>query len=99
MFEVEFVSQSFKLLQKYLDMYVVLITTIMSFLLTIFIFLYTVNKCREEASMYKMLRAVGLTVEDIRLAVFLEVIIRLTISIINGILLGIVFSLGFSLQI
>jgi uncharacterized membrane protein YjjP (DUF1212 family) len=47
MFEVEFVSQSFALLERYLSWYVVLITSIMSVLVTIFIFLYTLGKCRE----------------------------------------------------
>lgn len=99
MFEVEFVSKSFHLLQKYLDLYIILITSIMSVLVTIFIFLYTLGKCREEAEMYKMLRAIGLSATNIRIIVFLEVIIRLFIAIVNGILLGVVFSLGFSMQI
>lgn len=46
-----------------------------------------------------MLRAIGLSVFDIRLMIYLEILIRMTISIINGILLGLMFSLGLSGQI
>jgi ABC-type antimicrobial peptide transport system permease subunit len=46
-----------------------------------------------------MLRAVGLSVFDIRLMIYLEILIRMVISIINGVLLGILFSLGLSGQI
>lgn len=42
----------------------------MSALVTIFIFLYTVGKCREEAEMYKMLRAIGLSAANIRVMVY-----------------------------
>lgn len=49
--------------------------------------------------MFKMLRAVGLDVKNIRHMIFLEVFIRLAVAIINGIILGIVFSIGFSKQI
>ena len=99
MFEVNFVSQSFSLLADSLDAYVIGITAIMSCLAVLFLFLYTLNKCREEAEMYKMLRAIGLSSFDIRLMVFTEVMVRLFVAIMNGILLGIVLSVGFSLQI
>lgn len=46
-----------------------------------------------------MLRAIGLSCYDIRLMVFTEVMVRLFVAIMNGILLGIVLSVGFSLQI
>lgn len=46
-----------------------------------------------------MLRAVGVSVTDLRIMIFLEIFIRLFVSIANGILLGIVFSLGFGMQI
>ncbi len=46
-----------------------------------------------------MLRAIGLAVSDIRLIVFIEILIRIIVSIFNGIVLGIVFSLGLSGQI
>jgi ABC-type antimicrobial peptide transport system permease subunit len=49
--------------------------------------------------MYKMLRAIGVSVNDLRIMIFLEIFIRVLISITNGILLGIVFSLGFGMQI
>lgn len=49
--------------------------------------------------MYKMLRAIGVSVKDLRLMIFLEIFIRLFVSIMNGILLGIVFSVGFAMQI
>jgi ABC-type antimicrobial peptide transport system permease subunit len=46
-----------------------------------------------------MLRAIGLSVSDIRLIIFIEILIRIVVSIFNGIILGIVFSLGLSGQI
>lgn len=49
--------------------------------------------------MYKMLRAIGLSSKSIRVMVFSQIIIRLAVAIVGGILLGVVFSLGFSLQI
>lgn len=49
--------------------------------------------------MYKMLRAIGVSVSDLRIMIFLEILIRLFVSIANGILLGVVFSLGFGMQI
>ena len=49
--------------------------------------------------MFKMLRAIGLSAKSIRIMVFSEIIIRLVVSVIDGILLGVVFSIGFSLQI
>ena len=70
MFEIGFVSQSFALLTNSLNGYVVGITAIMSCLAVLFLFLYTLGKCREEAEMYKMLRAIGLSCFDIRLMVF-----------------------------
>jgi len=71
----------------------------MGALAVLFIFLYTLGKCKDEADMYKMLRAVGLPVNDIRIMIFLEILIRLFVSIVNGLILGIVFSLGFGMQI
>lgn len=46
-----------------------------------------------------MLRAIGLSVFDIRLMIFLEVLVRIVVSILMGIVLGIIFSLGLSGQI
>ncbi len=71
----------------------------MGFLAVLFVFLYTLGKCRDEAEMYKMLRAIGVSVDDLRIMIFLEIFIRVLISISNGIILGIVFSLGFAIQI
>jgi ABC-type antimicrobial peptide transport system permease subunit len=71
----------------------------MGTLAVLFVFLYTLGKCRDESEMYKMLRAIGVSVKDIRIMIFLEILIRLLVSIANGILLGIVFSLGFGMQI
>lgn len=99
MYEMKIVSESFSLLESYLSFYIVLIATIMGFLAVLFVFIYTLGKCRDEAEMYKMLRAIGVSVKDLRLMIFLEIFIRLFVSIVNGILLGIVFSLGFGMQI
>jgi ABC-type antimicrobial peptide transport system permease subunit len=63
------------------------------------LFVYTYGKCKEEAEVFKMLRAIGLSVFDIRMMVFLEILVRIVVSIFNGIVLGIVFSLGLSGQI
>jgi len=60
----------------------------------LFLTVYTYGKCKEEAEVFKMLRAIGMPVYDIRLMVYLEVLVRMVISIINGVLLGLVFSLG-----
>ena len=49
--------------------------------------------------MFKMLRAIGVHVSDIRWMIFVEILVRLAIAITNGIILGIIFSLGFALQI
>lgn len=76
-----------------------MITAIMSTLAVLFLFVYTLGKCREEAEMYKMLRALGLSAWDLRIMVFVEILVRLIVSIINGILLGIVLSFGFAKQI
>ena len=46
-----------------------------------------------------MLRAIGLSAFEIRVMVFIEILVRLVVSIANGILLGIVLSIGFSKQI
>ena len=43
-----------------------------------------------------MLRAIGMPVSDIRLMIYLEILVRMLISILNGVLLGLVFSLGLS---
>jgi ABC-type antimicrobial peptide transport system permease subunit len=99
MFEMNIVAESFELLEKYLSFYIILIATIMGTLAVLFVFLYTLGKCRDEAEMYKMLRAIGVSVTDLRIMIFLEILIRLFVSITNGILLGIVFSLGFGMQI
>lgn len=65
----------------------------------LFLAVYTHAKCNEEAENFKMLRAIGLSVFDIRLMIFLEVLVRIVVSIVMGILLGIMFSLGLSGQI
>ena len=46
-----------------------------------------------------MLRAVGLSVLQLRLSIFLEIFLRLVVSIVNGIALGVVFSLGLAGQV
>lgn len=46
-----------------------------------------------------MLRAIGLSAANIRIMVFSEIIIRLVVATVGGILLGVGFSIGFSLQI
>lgn len=99
MYEMKIVAESFSLLESYLSFYIVMIATIMGMLAVLFVFIYTLGKCRDEAEMYKMLRAIGVSVKDLRLMIFLEIFIRLLVSIVNGILLGIVFSLGFGMQI
>lgn len=71
MFELKLVSGSFALLEKYLTMYILIITAFMGTLAILFIFIYTTSKCQDEAEMYKMLRAVGLPVKDIRIMIFL----------------------------
>jgi len=43
----------------------------MGTLAVLFVFLYTLGKCRDEAEMYKMLRAIGVAVKDIRIMIFL----------------------------
>jgi ABC-type antimicrobial peptide transport system permease subunit len=64
-----------------------------------FLGVYTYGKCKEEAEVFKMLRAIGLSVFDIRLMIYLEILVRMVISIINGILLGLLFSLGLAGQV
>ena len=76
-----------------------LVTVILGSLSVLFLFVYTYGKCKEEAEVFKMLRAIGLSVFDIRIMVFLEILVRIVVSIFNGIVLGIVFSLGLSGQI
>jgi ABC-type antimicrobial peptide transport system permease subunit len=78
---------------------VALVTVILGSLSVLFLFVYTYGKCKEEAEVFKMLRAIGLSVFDIRIMVFLEILVRIVVSIFNGIVLGIVFSLGLSGQI
>ena len=46
-----------------------------------------------------MLRAIGLSVYNIRLMLYLEILIRMVIAILNGTLLGLVFSIGLSGQV
>jgi ABC-type antimicrobial peptide transport system permease subunit len=65
----------------------------------LFLTVYTYGKCKEEAEVYKMLRAIGLPVFDIRLMIYLEILVRMVISIANGIILGLVFSMGLSGQV
>lgn len=98
-FEIDFIRSSFSTIQKSLNGYVLGITVIMNCLAVVFLFLYTLSKCREEAEMYKMLRAIGVSCSDIRLMVFCEVMVRLFVAIANGILLGIAITIGFSMQI
>lgn len=86
-------------METYLQGFVALVTVILGTLSILFLFVYTYGKCKEEAEVFKMLRAIGLSVFDIRLMVFMEVLIRIVVSIFNGIVLGIVFSLGLSGQI
>ncbi len=76
-----------------------MVTVILGSLSVLFLFVYTHGKCKEEAEVFKMLRAIGLSVFDIRLMLFVEILIRIIVSIFNGIVLGIVFSLGLSGQI
>lgn len=71
----------------------------MGCLAVLFLAVYTVGKCRDEADMYKMLRAIGMPVRSIRIMVFIDILVRLVVSIFNGILLGILFALGLSMQI
>ena len=47
------------------------ITFILSILSVLFLTVYTHGKCKEEAEVFKMLRAIGLSVFDIRLMVYL----------------------------
>ena len=93
------VRESFETMTSYLQGFVALVTVILASLSILFLFVYTHGKCKEEAEVYKMLRAIGLPVSDIRLIIFIEILIRILVSIINGILLGIFFSLGLSGQI
>jgi ABC-type antimicrobial peptide transport system permease subunit len=93
------VRESFETMETYLQGFVALVTVILGSLSILFLFVYTYGKCKEEADVFKMLRAIGLSVFDIRLMVFLEILVRIVVSIFNGIVLGIVFSLGLSGQI
>jgi ABC-type antimicrobial peptide transport system permease subunit len=86
-------------MESYLQGFVALVTVILGSLSVLFLFVYTYGKCKEEAEVFKMLRAIGLSVFDIRMMVFLEILVRIVVSIFNGIVLGIVFSLGLSGQI
>lgn len=86
-------------METYLQGFVALVTVILGSLSVLFLFVYTYGKCKEEAEVFKMLRAIGLSVFDIRIMVFLEILVRIVVSIFNGIVLGIVFSLGLSGQI
>ena len=72
---------------------------ILATLSVLFLTVYTYGKCKEEAEVFKMLRAVGLSVFNIRLMVYLEILVRMIIAIINGTILGLVFSVGLSGQV
>lgn len=93
------VRESFETMESYLQGFIALVTVILATLSVLFLFVYTYGKCKEEAEVFKMLRAIGLSVTDIRLTIFIEILIRIVVSIFNGILLGIIFSLGLSGQI
>jgi ABC-type antimicrobial peptide transport system permease subunit len=86
-------------MESYLEGFIVIVTVILAILSTMFLFLYTYGKCKEEASVFKMLRAVGMSATDIRIMVFIEILVRVLIAIFNGIVLGVIFSLGLSGQI
>jgi predicted lysophospholipase L1 biosynthesis ABC-type transport system permease subunit len=99
LFEMGLVRESFETMETYLHGFVALVTVILGSLSILFLFVYTYGKCKEEAEVFKMLRAIGLPVFDIRMIVFVEILIRIVVSIFNGIILGILFSLGLSGQI
>ena len=83
----------------YLGGFIIVVTIILAVLSALFLSVYTYNKCREEAVAFKMLRAVGLSVVQLRLSIFLEIFVRLVVSIVNGVALGVVFSLGLAGQV
>ena len=65
------ISESFAVMQNGLLYFVVGVTIITGSLCTMFLFVYTLSKCRDEADMFKMLRAIGVSVGQIRLMVFI----------------------------
>ena len=71
MVEISEVRQSFELIEKYLNGFVLFITAILAVLSVLFLTVYTYGKCKEEAEVFKMLRAIGMPVYDIRLMVYL----------------------------
>ena len=87
------------MLERYLNGFVLFITLILGVLSVLFLTVYTYGKCKEEAEVFKMLRAIGLSVYNIRLMIYLEILIRMVIAILNGTLLGLVFSIGLSGQV
>ena len=97
--DIKQVKLTFLLIENYLSGFVLFITLILAVLSVLFLAVYTYGKCKEEAEVFKMLRSIGLSVFDIRLMIFLEILIRMVISIVNGILLGIMFSRGLSGQV
>lgn len=86
-------------MESFLNGFIVFITLILATLSILFLGVYTYGKCKEEAEVFKMLRAIGLSVFDIRLMVFLEILVRIVIAIFNGILLGLIFSWGLAGQV
>lgn len=68
---IEQVKLSFSLIEEFLNGFVVFITAILALLSILFLAVYTYGKCKEEAEVFKMLRAIGLSVFDIRLMIYL----------------------------
>lgn len=68
--EISFVSESFALLEFYLQWFMTSLTAVMNTLSVMLLFLYTRNKIREEMELDRILRAVGTPVDWLRLMVF-----------------------------
>ena len=83
----------------YLMGFIVVVTIILAVLSALFLSVYTYSKCREEAVAFKMLRSIGMSVFQLRFSIFLEIFLRLLVSIANGIILGVIFSLGLAGQV
>lgn len=93
------VRLTFSLIERYLNGFVLFITLILAVLAVMFLGVYTYGKCKEEAEVFKMLRAIGLSVTDIRVMIYLQILVRIVISILNGIALGLMFSWGLAGQV
>ena len=59
------------MIEEYLNGFVLFITLILAVLSVLFLTVYTYGKCKEEAEVFKMLRAIGLSVYNIRLMIYL----------------------------